>query len=273
MSTKKNGFTLIEIVIVVIALGFMLAGALVGLNVREAAELNSVINDYSVYKSAYNNFTSHYNALPGDFKTANTVWPSNCVSSADPFDCNGNGNGIIGDNVNEQFLFWKHLDLAGMLATEISLFDPTAPYQKSLKIGTSVPASKVNNGGYIVFGQTAFWPDNINVMLLFGHDPSTTAMPGNLSVMQVFAIDQKVDDGAIDAKGNFLGAMTGNIRTTGESPNFTMSCLAGNTKDLSAAIKNGASTQATSKQVQEIAGGIYYNMRATKPCILYMALN
>lgn len=201
------------------------------------------------------------------------MWPSNCVSNSNPSDCNGNGNGIIGDNVNERFLFWKHLDLAGMLSTDIAIFDPAAPYHKSLKIGTSVPASKINGGGYIVFGQSSYWPDNINVMLLFGHDPATTEMPGNLSVKQIFAIDQKTDDGAIDDKGNFIGAMTGNIRATGEAPNFTMSCLAGDTKGLTAAINNGAETKAKAKLVKEIAGGIYYNIQSTKPCLLFMALN
>jgi prepilin-type N-terminal cleavage/methylation domain-containing protein len=117
---EANGFTLVEIAIVLVVIGLLVGAILVGRDLIHAAELRSVLSDVEKFKTAANTFRLKYNCLPGDCTNATDYWgtdpggcpntPANTVPKTAT--CNGNGNGFINNGENdstyhcEHFRFW-----------------------------------------------------------------------------------------------------------------------------------------------------------------------
>ncbi|MFI4984234.1 MAG: type II secretion system protein, partial [Rickettsiales bacterium] len=76
-SSGSRGFTLVELSIVIVIIGFLVAGIAAGANMVKQAEIRSVITDLQSYQTAYNNFVAKYNAVPGDMTTASSFWTGN----------------------------------------------------------------------------------------------------------------------------------------------------------------------------------------------------
>jgi prepilin-type N-terminal cleavage/methylation domain-containing protein len=69
MSKKQQnqGFTLIELSIVLVIIGLLIAGITSGAAMIKQSQLRSIINEMTNYKISYINFVSKYNAVPRDF--------------------------------------------------------------------------------------------------------------------------------------------------------------------------------------------------------------
>ena len=94
---KKNGFSLVELSIVIVIIGLLIGGVLAGQSLIQAGKITAAVGDLSKYDSAVQKFTVKYRALPGDCQ---------CVSPTAP----GNADGVIDDN--ETGSFWSELSLA-----------------------------------------------------------------------------------------------------------------------------------------------------------------
>ena len=66
----QEGFTLIELSIVIVIIGLIVAGVVGGQTLVLQAKIRSQISDFNKYKIAYNTFQLEYNAIPGDFNQA-----------------------------------------------------------------------------------------------------------------------------------------------------------------------------------------------------------
>lgn len=86
MTKAPQGFTLVELSIVIIIIGFLIAGIAAGTSLVQQAALNSVIVEAQTYLAAFNTFKSRYSYYPGDFPYASSYWPNTV---------NGNGDGLI----------------------------------------------------------------------------------------------------------------------------------------------------------------------------------
>ena len=119
---KQQGFTLLELSIVLVIIGLIIGGITVGADMIRSAELNSVVSDINKYKTAVNTYRLKYNALPGDHKNATAYWgaaagcPNN--TSGGSGTCDGDNN----DGVTRPFssslepaLFWQHLSLSEII--------------------------------------------------------------------------------------------------------------------------------------------------------------
>lgn len=127
---KQNGFTLIEIAIVLVIIGLLLGGVLKGQELITSARVRNLISQQDGTKAAYFGFLDRYRALPGDYSQATTNIP-NCVAATCP---NGDGNGQIGA-AQESIATWSHLSKAGFITgsynynvTESSATTPANPY-------------------------------------------------------------------------------------------------------------------------------------------------
>lgn len=67
---KEFAFTLVELSIVLIIIGFIIAGISGGVSLMQSSRLNSVIVELRNMQTAFLNFRSRYNAIPGDFSGA-----------------------------------------------------------------------------------------------------------------------------------------------------------------------------------------------------------
>lgn len=116
---KSNGFTLIELSIVLVVIGLVIGGVMVGQDVIRNAKIQSVMADVERFKTAADTFEEKYGVLPGDMSTAASVW-SSCIDHASVADndCNGDGDGQIETSGSQQYepvRFWQHLQLAGLV--------------------------------------------------------------------------------------------------------------------------------------------------------------
>ena len=110
MSMRRNqGFTLIEIAIVLVIIGLLLGGVLRGQELITGARVRNLISQQDGIKAAFFGFQDRYRALPGDYSAAD---PNiKCGDTPCP---NGNGNGRI-ETGNETILVWTHLTAAGFM--------------------------------------------------------------------------------------------------------------------------------------------------------------
>jgi len=70
----KNGFSLVELSIVLVIVGLLVGGVLTGKSLIRAADLRSVSTDYEGYRTATSAFRDKYFGLPGDITNASSFW-------------------------------------------------------------------------------------------------------------------------------------------------------------------------------------------------------
>ncbi len=123
----KDGFTLIEIAIVVVIIGLLLGGVLKGQEMIRSARAHNIADQGNAVKAAILGFTDRYRALPGDYDAATTNIPG--ISTDGDIGGNGDGNSRIGYNDSnsagtpevtnrqaEAGLAWHHLAQGGFIS-------------------------------------------------------------------------------------------------------------------------------------------------------------
>jgi prepilin-type N-terminal cleavage/methylation domain-containing protein len=177
---KQQGFTLIEIAIVLVIIGLLLGGVLKGQELITSARVRNLISQQDGVKAAYFGFLDRYRALPGDYTTATTNINGATV--------NGNGNGQIesaatpvsGSVATEDIAVWEHLTRAGFIN---GAYTHAASYS-----GTSAAANPYSM--YLVMRYDNAYSDSGTAASR--HNLKT----GNQVPADILAeIDRKVDDG------------------------------------------------------------------------------
>lgn len=184
--SPQAGFTLIEMSIVLVIVGLLVAGVMQGQSLLRAARVNDVITTANDLRYAVKAFKDRYKALPGDHPTATAE-----IQGASG---NGNGNGVISNA--ESANVPDHLFNAGFIKGGSGTI-------RTSYGGAWVVAQAVATAGGSPCGATvtASAPVVNNVVLL-----------GSLSGDAAREIDTKLDDGVYNA-GSVRGSVDYN--TTG----------------------------------------------------------
>ena len=90
----QAGFTLVELAIVMIIIGLLIAGVLKGQALIQNAQVTSTVAQTKAIEAATTTFRDTYNALPGDMTTPNTKLP-NCAATCLAMLAGANGDGRI----------------------------------------------------------------------------------------------------------------------------------------------------------------------------------
>lgn len=185
----KLGFTLIELSIVIVIIGLIVAAVVAGQEMVKQVKLRQVITDVGAYKIAINTFKLQYNGMPGDITNATNFFSGTA---------NGDGNGIIGDRfqtysaTHEEFYkAWQQMSLAEVINGS---FDGSSN-SGTVTVGVHVPASSLSNGGFNFLGLNTFLK---NALLLGSPYLAENVHGPILSGGDTATIDEKMDDGMPD---------------------------------------------------------------------------
>lgn len=220
LTDDSQGFTLIEISIVLVLLTLIIAAITAASSLVEAARLRGVVSDFQNIKNQVNTFYSKLGTLPGDFSDAGALWGSDCANGTGTDTCSGNGDGLtldsdIGATTSESLRAWQHLTRAQVAIYNNLTGLPCAGAQNCVTVGENVPASKWPDAGYYLYSGS---DDNIRLAAILGKETSNDwNNSAAMDPVQAHNIDDKMDDGnplAGQIRGSSIPGATAGDATT-----------------------------------------------------------
>ncbi len=212
-STCNKGFTLVEMAVVLAIIGILVGGVVAGQYAIRQSQLQGVVVDLTKFKSAYAQFKSQYEGMPGDILDATDYWGTDTTGACPTGTrvpkketCNGNGDNYIGSvdgwtTWSEPFRAWQQLSNAGYIEGTFSGVAGTGG-EYATTIGTNVPKGKLSNTGYTLYTETAKssdanWFDMAqSQIIIFGsQNGNLWTNVAALIPREQANIDTKMDDG------------------------------------------------------------------------------
>jgi prepilin-type N-terminal cleavage/methylation domain-containing protein len=184
---KSQGFTLVEIAIVLVIIGLLLGGILKGQEMIIQAKIKNAIADFSGISAAYHGYQDRYRAIPGDDPNAAGRWAGATVSGTAAEVGNGKVQGKYNSTTNgdESRIWWDHLRRAGFVAGS-GFNQPFNAFSGMIGVQTGDAAGGTALGGFA------------GIIVCSANVPDKAAI----------ALDTQMDDGTID-KGTLRGQQGG----------------------------------------------------------------
>lgn len=230
---EKQGFSLVELSIVLVILGLLAGGILTGQNLIRTAEIRAVVTEFENYQTSMLLFLNKYSYYPGDMPNATDYWGSKggdgangacyTVEATNTATCNGDGGGLPGFlsvggayyKWSERLLFWQHLANAGMIEGQYTGVTDSTMDVYALTAGKNSPASRLSDAIWSVNGTSgdaagtaSDFPFGRSIIFFPRSNANMGASP--LLAEEVWNIDTKMDDGLPGY---------GNVRTSKMSAN------------------------------------------------------
>ena len=198
MRKRQQGFTLIEIAIVLVIIGLLLGGVLKGQELIQNARVRNIIAQQDGIKVAFFGFQDRYRGIPGDYTSAN----ANSNIPAAGTTCGGDSDSLIenatatGSASTEDVCSWYHLSKAGFI---------TGNYSGS---GTATSANSPTNafGGLMQLIYDSTYSDTATPI------PSVHNIKTGINVPATILaeVDRKLDDG-LPSSGAFRFSTFGSV--------------------------------------------------------------
>ena len=233
----RQGFTLIELAIVLVIIGLLAGGVLVGQSMMRSAELRSVVTDHGKFVSAIKSFKDQYFALPGDMPNATQFWGASAAGAAcattaavGTATCDGNADGkVIGGlpaTTNEAFRFWQHLANAGLIegrftGIKAGVVDWSASTANSPQFRGSNTLWFTWNWGSPSAGNTNWYAGDYGNRLSIGEAVANAEPYGTpFTPEEAWGIDIKMDDGK-PGRGRVLATNRDSCDTSASETDYT----------------------------------------------------
>jgi prepilin-type N-terminal cleavage/methylation domain-containing protein len=218
---KKQGFTLVELSIVLVIIGLIIGGVVVGQDLIAAAGVRAQISQIEKYQTAVNTFRGKYGYLPGDMPNPSAVQFG--FTTRGSFAGQGDGNGLLqgvlanaaGQNYDEVILsgesgvFWVDLSQANLVDGSFNAASELAPVGavSAAQVSNYFPAAKIGRDNY-VYAWSGGWDglsgtqnneyNYFGLSVLFGSYAGVPGLPASnvgVTVLEAYNIDNKIDDG------------------------------------------------------------------------------
>ncbi len=215
-----QGFTLIELSIVIVIIGLVVGGILVGKDMIKSFEIRAQISQLEKYNTAVNTFRIKYGQLPGDMDGVNAS-ALGFVARAGTAG-RGDNNGVIkphyygiesapwyglypwGQNA-ESLFFWEDLSKAGLIEETINTASDTNVGNVSSSFERYFPKAKIGNGNFVTVFSGGFYSGltftdpnknffTVSIPISISGSGNYTSSAG-MSAYQAYNIDLKIDDG------------------------------------------------------------------------------
>ena len=182
---KQQGFTLVEIAIVLVIIGLLLGGILKGQELINSARVRNLADQNSNIQAAYYGFIDRYRQVPGD-------WLFSQATQAMGIDVNlptaagDTGNGRLDNTIMETAAVWEQLAKSQFLGGG---FTPAAadPGDENTYVANQVGPFNVFNGALILSRNRGYTgAASVRLNLHMGR---------NVPVAIARELDVKVDDG------------------------------------------------------------------------------
>lgn len=210
---SEQGFTLVELAIVMVIIGLLIGGILKGQELIANAKISSTVSQLKGLDAAMNTFQDKYNIAPGLMTDATTRLPgcaAPCANSAGAITTLDFPAGT-GDSKTQVFLHLNAADLISGIDTSGS----------SLTFGKLLPTVKAGGGMWIGRAAAATSGGGNTVLtagkqyaILSGTTANVGDATGVLSSTAAAQIDRKMDDGqptsgAVQTRGTGCQGTTG----------------------------------------------------------------
>ncbi len=199
---SQNGFTLVELAIVMIIIGLLIGGVLKGQELVNNAQITATIAQTKSFDAAISTFRDQYSAMPGDMGN-----PADRLPNCDAAPCNrvnpspdGRINSIsLGDipfSNEEEFVAFSHLSAASL----INGIDRS----EEVAFGQGLPEARTGGGFWVGYTNEGSAPVSLvtggelrpgHYLVLNGVAEAVGEQTGALVPSEAARIDRKIDDG------------------------------------------------------------------------------
>jgi prepilin-type N-terminal cleavage/methylation domain-containing protein len=194
---QQQGFTLVEIAIVLVIIGLLLGGVLKGQEIITNAKVKNLENSVDGLAAAIYSYQDRYRAYPGDDERAER-FPGVGTSKK------GNGNGVIEGSFDdsttgvESSYLWLHLRNSGLVSGEIAVANDAAYAKPRNAFGGVTGAATSGTTG----GATP-------IKNIIGTYIGFTNIPNPIAII----LETRADEGAVD-KGSIQSNQANYTTTT-----------------------------------------------------------
>jgi prepilin-type N-terminal cleavage/methylation domain-containing protein len=191
----QKGFTLVELAIVLVIIGLIIASVLGGKELIRAGEIRALVKQYNEFQTGVTTFAERYHGLPGDINGARFGLTGGCDNNNE----GGNNNGLIeskgggkATHDGEVACFWANLTTAGKELVTGS-FDGVAGGIATDVVGQNMPKMKLGSLGWSVYSNGS---KNYFITGVQGSQPGASYNTlGAFTAMDAYNLDYKIDDG------------------------------------------------------------------------------
>lgn len=205
----EEGFTLVELSIVLVIIGLIIGGVLAGQDMIKAAEIRAQVAQLQGFDTAANTFRDKYGYAPGDLPgNGTTASPNNFalqfgLTQRSGAAGHGDGNGLIegcslGARVFgcETILIWRDMNQMNLIDGAFNQATDALTAVASMVVAQGyIPEAKMKRGNMV----TAFATVGRNYYGISGFTSTSSAgvyaLVPALAPQEAFAIDAKMDDG------------------------------------------------------------------------------